>query len=189
MDVSTIHSELKKGITRKFYIFTGDEWAVQQIYIQQILACLKHEFDEVQYKRIDSATEILTKISNRTFVPTRYLFVARDDKQFMNEEKLQEQIEKKLGDNCFILLLTNPDKRTKFWKKYANEAVTFEPLKEKVLKDYVYKKINLSDKNLTKLINICKISYATKRIILSKISRINCIIVDYCSRHLFILLS
>ena len=159
MDVRAIHTELKHHKTRNFYIFTGDEWAMQQIYINQIVKLKKQEFANTQYLRIDRAADILSKLSNRGFIETRYVFTLRDDKEFMSEEKLQEQIKKKLGNNCLILLLTSPDKRTKFWKNYYSDVVIFEPLNEKSLIEPIGKKINLSEKNIRKLIQICECDY------------------------------
>lgn len=159
MDVSTIHKELNRGVTRKFYIFTGDEWAVQQIYIDQIVNVLKREFDGIQYKRIDEVSSILTKLSNNSFIKTRTVYVVRDDKTFINEEKLQDAIMSKLGDNILVFLWTVPDKRTKFYKKYTDDIAVFEPLKEDVLKKYVTRQLPLNDTNCTKLIQLCEYDY------------------------------
>ena len=126
MDVSTIHNELRQGITRKFYIFTGDEWAVQQIYIEQIITVLKREFDGVQSKRIDSISQLVSKKSNRSFVKQKYVYTVRDDKEFISEEKLQNMLTQLIGDNVVILLLTNADKRTKFYKKYKEDQPPFQ---------------------------------------------------------------
>ena len=43
----------------------------------------------------------------------KYVYTVRDDKEFINEEKLQNMLTQLIGDNVLILLLTNPDKRTK----------------------------------------------------------------------------
>lgn len=159
MDVSTIHNELRQGITRKFYIFTGDEWAVQQIYIDQIITVLKREFDGVQSKRIDSISQLVSKKSNRSFVKQKYVYTVRDDKEFIGEEKLQNMLTQLIGDNILILLLTNPDKRTKFYKKYKDDIVVFEPLKDHVLKQYILKHMSLSNNNSERLIEVCGHDY------------------------------
>lgn len=178
MDVSTIHQELKKGTTRKFYIFTGDEWAVQQIYIEQIISVLKNEFANVQSRRIDSVADVIGKAGTKSFIKNHYVYIVRDDKQLMGEEKLQKALDKLLEDNTVILLLTNPDKRTKFYKKYQSEIVVFEPLKDKVLKQYVSKQLPLSDKNMDKLIEVCEHSYGR---ILLEIDKIIAL-CDECNR-------
>lgn len=159
MDVSTIHNELRQGLTRKFYIFTGDEWAVQQIYIEQLIAVLKREFEGVQSKRIDSISQLLSKKSNKSFVKQKYVYTVRDDKEFINEEKLQNMLTQLIGDNVLILLLTNPDKRTKFYKKYKDDIVVFEPLKDHVLKQYILKHMSLSNNNAERLIEVCGHDY------------------------------
>lgn len=174
MDVSTIHNELRQGITRKFYIFTGDEWAVQQIYIDQIITVLKREFDGVQSKRIDSISQLVSKKSNRSFVKQKYVYTVRDDKEFIAEEKLQNMLTQLVGDNVVILLLTNADKRTKFYKKYKDDIVVFEPLKDHVLKQYILKHMSLSNNNVERLIEVCEHDYG--RILLE---------LDKCQNYMY----
>lgn len=173
MDVSTIHKELNRGITRRFYLFTGDEWAVQQIYIEQIIACLKREFDSVQSKRVNSIADVIGKAGTKSFLKIHYVYIVRDDKQLMSEEKLQERLPKLLEDNTVILLLTNPDKRTKFYKKYQKDIAVFEPLKEHILKKYISQKISLNEKNIDRLIEVCESDYG--RILLE---------IDKCFRYM-----
>lgn len=173
MDVSTIHQELRKGITRKFYIFTGDEWALQQIYINQITSVLKREFDGVQCKRIDSVADVIGKRSSNGFIKSHFVYTVRDDKELMSEEKLQDLLPTLLKNHTVILLLTNPDKRTKFYKKYKDDIVVFEPLKDNVLKDYISKKMSLSEKNMDKLIDVCEHDYGRILLELDKMMNYN----------------
>ena len=37
MEVATLKSHIQRNALRQFYIFTGEEWKVQQIYIDQIV--------------------------------------------------------------------------------------------------------------------------------------------------------
>jgi len=152
VDVSVIHNELRQGITKNLYIFTGPEWAVQQIYIDQI-----SKVSGKQTRRVDKLTNI--KSNKSSFVPVSYVYICRDDKEFMSEEKLQNRFDSIVGNNIFILLVTSVDKRTKFYKAYKDTIIEFEALKPAILKKYIQKETPLLDDNVDKLMEICEYDY------------------------------
>lgn len=154
MDVATLKNHIKLKTLPTFLIFSGDEWKVQQIYIEQI-----SKVTGKRCVRIDSIGEIFQKLSNRSFVKESVIYIVRDDKELMQNEKLQQRIEKVLGDNMLILLLTNVDKRTKFYKSYKASICDFERLSDKMLEKYALKEISLSKRNLERLIEICEHDY------------------------------
>ena len=150
MEVASLRNIIKTGFPgfKSFYIFTGPEWKVQQIYIDQIV-----KVSNSQKKYIDSIASIFSKLKNRSFIQQKYVYVLRDDKDLMNDEKLQDRLQTVLGDNILILLVTNLDKRTKFYKKYKDDIVEFEQLKPAILKKYIQKEIGVlfSDTNCANL--------------------------------------
>lgn len=154
MDVSTLKNHIKLKTLPTFLIFSGDEWKVQQIYIEQI-----SKVTGKKCVRIDSIGEIFQKLSNRSFVKESVIYIVRDDKELMQNEKLQQRIEKVLGDNMLILLLTNVDKRTKFFKSYKASICDFERLSDKMLEKYALREITLSKRNLERFIEICEHDY------------------------------
>lgn len=154
MDVATLKNYIKLKTLPTFLIFSGDEWKVQQIYINQIA-----KVTGKKCVRIDSISEIFQKLSNRSFVKESVVYIVRDDKELMQNEKLQQRIEKVLGDNILILLLTNVDKRTKFYKSYKASICDFERLSDKMLEKYTLREISLSKRNLERLIDICEHDY------------------------------
>lgn len=155
MDVATLKAKIKSKQLPSYLIFSGTEWKVQQIYINQIAKVTGKEI-----KRIDDVTSIYGKLRNRSFVQNGVIYIVRDDKELMNSEKLQQQIsDGLLGDNTLIHLLTTVDKRTKFYKQYKDTIVEFEPLNDVVLKKYILKEIKLSDTDCQTLIDICEHDY------------------------------
>ncbi len=154
MDVATLKSHIKLKTLPTFLIFSGDEWKVQQIYIEQISKVTKKKC-----VRIDSIGEIFQKLSGKSFVKESVIYIVRDDKELMQNEKLQQRIEKVLGDNMLILLLTNVDKRTKFYKSYKASICDFERLSDKMLEKYTLREISLSKANIQRLIEICEHDY------------------------------
>lgn len=166
MDVATLKNHIKLKTLPTFLIFSGDEWKVQQIYIEQIA-----KVTGKRCVRIDSIGEIFQKLSNRSFVKESVIYIVRDDKELMQNEKLQQRIEKVLGDNMLILLLTNVDKRTKFFKSYKASICDFERLSDKMLEKYALKQISLSKRNLERLIEICEHDYGRILLEIDKIKR------------------
>jgi len=166
MEITEIKSHIRDTSFNKFYIFSGPEWKVQRLYIEQIA---KVSGKELRY--IDSITDIYGKKGSKMFIQKSYVYVVRDDKEITQNEKIQEQIDSIIGNNILILLLTAPDKRTKFYKAYKDTIVEFEALKPVVLKKYIQKEINLSDKSCDKLMEVCEYDYGRCLLEIDKIKR------------------
>ena len=154
MDINTVRNQIKQKQLDSFYVFTGPEWQGQKIYIEQI-----SKVTGMEVKRINSITDVYGKLKSKSFVNRDYIYVARDDKEFMANEKLQASIKTVLGNNIFILLLTVVDKRVKFYKQYKDAIVEFEPFTPKILTKYIQREIPLSDANCGKLIEVCESDY------------------------------
>lgn len=166
MDVATLKAKIKSKQLPSYLIFSGTEWKVQELYIQQIAKVTSKEI-----KRIDSITDIYSKLRNKSFVQSGVIYIVRDDKELMQNEKLQQKIESVLGDNILIHLLTNVDKRTKFYKQYKDVIIEFEALSDAMLKKYILKEIKLSESNIQRLIDICEHDYGRILLEIDKIKR------------------
>lgn len=166
MDVSTLKAYIKSNRLPNYIIFAGDEWKVQEIYIQQIAKVTKRDVI-----RIDSITDIYSKLKNRSFVQKPAVYVVRDDKELMQNEKLQGQIESVLNQNILIHLVTNLDKRTRFYKSFKASICEFERLSDSMLSKYIRKEIKLSERQIQRLIEICEHDYGRILLEIDKIKR------------------
>lgn len=168
MEVSVLRAQmLSVNGLKDFYIFTGDEWAVQKIYIQQIAKMKKLE---VYYA--DDFKEVYSKLKNRGFIGSNKLYVIINDKDLQTSENAQIQLQNNiLKQNILIYIWTDVDKRTKFYNKFKDSVVEFEPLSDVALKKYILKEINLSDKNCQKLIDVCEHNYGRILLEIDKIKR------------------
>lgn len=163
MEVVELKAKIKSGTVPNFLIFTGDEWEVQKIYIQQI-------GKDMEVRRIDSIIDILPKLKSKSFTNKKsILYTVRDDKELMSNPKLWGKIEKLLKDNILILLITKPDKRTKFYNQYKSAFIEFKPLNEANLKKYIQQEIDLNDKNCNTLMEICENNYGRIKLEIDKI--------------------
>ena len=166
MNVATLKNYIKLKTIPTFLIFSGDEWKVQEIYINQI-----SKVTGKRCVRIDSIDDIFSKLSSRSFTQESNVYIVRDDKTLMQNEKVQQRLEKILGDNILILLLTNVDKRTKFYKSFKASICDFERLSDAMLYKYTLKEITLSKRNLERLIDICEHDYGRILLEVDKIKR------------------
>ena len=167
MDVSSLKSQIKLKTVPSFLIFAGEEWKVQEIYINQIAKAMNKEV-----RRIDSITDIYSSLKNKSFVQKSYVYVVRDDKELMTNEKIQQQINSGLlADNILILILTNIDKRTRFYKSYNAQICVFEKLSNNLLKKYIKVETKLSERNIQRLIDICESDYGRILLEIDKIKR------------------
>ena len=154
MDVAGLKAHIKSKTLPSVLCFTGDEWEVQKIFIQQI-----SKVKGLETKRVESIVDVMSRFRSRSFVQKNYLYIARDDKLYMEDEKAQSILPSIVGQNMFILLLTSVDKRLKFYKSHKDDIVEFEALPERMLIKYIQRDIQLSEQNCRKLIEVCESDY------------------------------
>ena len=166
MNVGELKNQIMIKQFQKFYIFSGDEWKVQRIYLDQLSKASGKEL-----KFIDSVTDIYKKLGNTSFIAKSYLYVVRDDKELMSNEKLQNQIEQILNQNMLVLIISSVDKRLKFYKAYKDTICEFDRLNPAILRKYIKCEIELSDVNADKLAEICENDYGRCLLEIDKIKQ------------------
>lgn len=156
MTVQEVKNQIKTNKVKNFYIFTGQESRVIDIYIDKIAECKNLEIQSV-----DFISDIYSKFFNKSLVTKNYCYVLRDDKELLLQEKLWQplSVENVQGNNLVILVLTNVDKRSKFYNRFKNDIVEFEHLPENILMKYIKKELPLNDNSCLKLIDICESDY------------------------------
>ena len=165
MELMTLKNHIKTNRFSNIYIFAGDEWKVQEIYIEQMTKVIGRRV------YLDSVTELLQKLSKTLFNSSRTLYLLRDDKEYMTNEKAQKRVLETLSDNVLVLLVSSVDKRTKFYKTYSDSFIEFNALEHAVLKRYVQKQIKLSDKNTERLMEVCENNYGRILLEIDKIQK------------------
>ena len=156
MTVQEVKNQIRNKSVKSFYIFTGSESKVIDIYISKIAECRK-----LEVIRADSISEIYSKFLSKSLVTNNYCYVLRDDKELLIHDKLWDSlaVENVQGNNIVILVLTNVDKRSKFYKRFKDDIIEFEHMPENVLIKYIKKELPLSEQNCKKLIGICESDY------------------------------
>lgn len=169
MNIQQLKSQIQTKTLNNFYVFTGDEWQVQKLYIKQI-AKVKNQ----KIKYVDSIKDIYSTLGSRSFIQEYYCYVIRDDKEIMTNEKLQHQLllENLVGKNTLILLITHLDKRTKTFRAFEDINIVFDKLPLDQLKNALKQICSLSDKNLERLIDICEYDYGRILLEIDKVKQI-----------------
>lgn len=166
MTVSELKHLMKIKDIPNFLIFTGDEYYVQRAYIEQIA---KVRGLKINY--IDSITDVWGSLNTKSFLSVNYLYVVRDDKELMTNEKIYSRLEEVLSDNMLIALATSVDNRLKVYKQYKSSLVEFEALKSEILKNYIKRDIDLSDRNCEILMEVTSYNYGHCLLEIDKIKK------------------
>lgn len=167
MDVSALKAKIKSKQIPHYLIFTGPEWKVQQIYIEQIAKVTKSEA-----VHIDSIKDIASTMRSKAFLSVSKAFIVRDDTELLQaDSNVIQSITDSLKGNFLIHILTSVDKRKKYYKENQDRIVDFQPLSDSALKKYIKREINLSDNNCQRLIEVCEHSYGRILLEIDKIER------------------
>lgn len=183
MNLTQIKSNIQHKEISPVYVFTGEEIGVMNIYIEQIAKALNQ-----QVYRADAFREVIGPIRRKSAISTSYVYVIRDDKEVLENERIWEYLNVDelpfeaapansiFGSNVVIFAFTNIDKRTKFYKQHKDLICEFLPLDAAILTKYIKKSIELSDKNCQTLIEACQNNY--NRIML-EVDKIKCWRAEY----------
>lgn len=157
MQLNELKSQLVKKSLKPLYIFTGEEIAVMDIYIQKIV-----QISGYKMVRANSVSSIFSKLQSNSFMNNPSCYVIRDDKDYTLQDKIWADFRagKIQNKNIIILVYTNIDKRSKFFKQNEDHLIYFDKLSENVLAKYIKKEIDISTKNALLLSNLCDNNYS-----------------------------
>ena len=167
MTIIDLKDQIIKNNLSNFYIFTGTEIGIINIYLKQMSNKLG-----LPITRADSILSIYGKCQGGSlFGDSTGFYVIRDDRDFMKQEQLFDTIKTSIRKNVIVLLYDKIDSRLKFGKHFKDDIVAFEKLTPNVLKSYIKKEIPLADKNIETLMEVCCGSYDMCMLEVDKISQ------------------
>lgn len=167
MDLSILKEQLLKGELKHCYVFFGNEYKLQDIYIDKIC-----EMAECSLKRVDSLKACFNSLSVKSLIKRKNVFVIRDDSDFKHQEKLWEpflngEVQK---ENIVIFVYTNIDKRGKFIKQLDEISVEFNRLSSEVLIPRVVALTKLHERFAQELVELCGHNYGRIELEISKLN-------------------
>jgi DNA polymerase III delta subunit len=148
MTVSELKNLLKTQCPN-FLIFVGEEVGLMDLYINRVQKLSGLQLRVVEYE------ELIKGISLRSLFATNYLYVIRNEKDFLEFDHID-----KIKNNKVIACFSSLDKRTSFYKKYKNYIVEFETLTDEALLYYLHNQLGLTKENSLDLMNLCDNNYS-----------------------------
>ena len=176
MEIYTLKQKLQS--TKPYspvFILSGPEIAIMDIYIQEIATKTK-----TQLVRVDSVAAAIKTASNKSIISQPKCYLVRDDKDYLSQEKVWESLNAgriQGNSSVMVLVYTDIDKRSKFYKAHSDQIVMFERLIPEVLIKYVQKKVALNESDALKLIDLVDCDYGRLMLELDKL--IAMIMMDY----------
>lgn len=164
MDIVQLKKDIKTGNLSNFYIFTGTEIGVMNVYINKM--------GDVQ--RVDNVAQVWKKLTVKNLKNERNIYCIRDDKEFIKDESVWKACKEKIKYGTLILLFTDLDKRSKFYKHYSDDIVEFKPMTPTQLTKHLLSKgvspIPLDKKKAEYLVKACEGNYTQTMLELNKLS-------------------
>lgn len=131
-----LQGQIREGNLLPFYIFTGEEIELQNIYLKQMGNVV----------RIDRVADIYNKITSKLIGGKFAVYVVRDDMDFIKSEKTWGSISNKIRNAVLVVQVTTPSKCKKFIKELNNCVVEFNHMTTKQLLNVVNMDCSVSNK-------------------------------------------
>lgn len=119
MDIVKLKSQIKSGKLDNLYVFVGEEIGLMNLYIGKMCS---------EARRVDNVASVWKKLTSRGLGGGKAFYVVRDDKEFLQAEKVWSVAEKMVRYGTLVLLYTNLDKRSRFYKEFEGRIVTFDKM-------------------------------------------------------------
>ena len=167
--------ELKQSLSKKdiheMYVFYGDEYAIMEIYIKNICKSVPCDV-----RVSDSVKSVYKTLSTKSLLDTgRVIYIIRDDKDFLTQESMWLDINKRLllKNTTIILKYHSLDSRGKFVKQFGEYITKFDLLTTDILLKYIKKELNLKEEYCRLLVDICKNNYGRILLEINKVKNIS----------------
>lgn len=131
-----LQTQIREGSLLPFYIFTGEEIELQNIYLKQMGNVI----------RVDRVADIYNKITSKLISGKFTVYVVRDDMDFIKSEKTWGSISDRIRNAVLVIQVTTPSKCKKFIKELNDCVVEFNHMTTKQLLNVVNMDCSVSNK-------------------------------------------
>lgn len=131
-----LQTQIREGSLLPFYIFTGEEIELQNIYLKQMGNVI----------RVDRVVDIYNKITSKLISGKFAVYVVRDDMDFIKSEKTWGSISDRIRNAVLVIQVTTPNKCKKFIKELNDCVVEFNHMTTKQLLNVVNMDCSVSNK-------------------------------------------
>ena len=155
MTLFELQQKIKNNDLPRFLIFTGTEYAIINLYLDQIQKMYK-----LKRQNIQKISQVVQKQKIISITGENNLYVCRYDLEFTRNEKDWKYINSSVKDNYLIMIQLTLDKRGKFYKQFEDVCVEFSEQDDATLSLMLKNKIKLPEKQLKELIDGCGKNYS-----------------------------
>lgn len=131
-----LQTQIREDSLLPFYIFTGEEIELQNIYLKQMGDVI----------RVDRVADIYNKITSKLISGKFAVYVVRDDMDFIKSEKTWSSISDRIRNAVLVIQVTTPNKCKKFIKELNDCVVEFNHMTTKQLLNVVNMDCSVSNK-------------------------------------------
>lgn len=169
MDIVKLKSQIKSGNLDNFYIFVGEEIGLMNLYIAKM---------SKEAHRVDDVASVWKKLTSRGLGGGKPFYVVRDDKEFLQAEKVWSVADKMIKYGTLVLLYTNLDKRSKFYKAMEDKIVTFDKMTRPQLIKFAISKFpfEINEEQADYLCEACNDDYTQLLNEIDKLCRIRALV-------------
>lgn len=156
MDIKDLKEELLNKKTRNYYVFIGDELALQDIYIDKI-----KEISGLELVRSIDVKSIYNKLTQKTLFKAKpTLYVVRNDDEFYKSNAWKTLLkEKDFKGNILILLYSGVKKTTEFCKAHEKVLTSFDLIGESLLKNRLHATTGMNLDYCADVVKVCGGNY------------------------------
>lgn len=168
MDIKDLKQELLDGKTRNYYVFIGDELALQDIYIDKI-----KEVSGLDIVRALDVKSIYNKLTQKTlFKSPSAIYIVRNDDEFYKSTVWKDLLKlKNFKGNILILLYSGVKKTADFCKAHEKVLTSFDLIDASLLKNRLNATTDLSLNYCEELVKMCGGNYGRIKNELYKLHR------------------
>ena len=151
MNIIDLVKQIQNKNFDNFYVFAGEEITLANIYLGRM----------GNVKRVDTVAEIYSKLTtkNKLFKTNEsFVYVVRDDTDFMNNNKVEELISR-MKYNTLVFCCTELKKNSKFYKATKDHLIEFNTMTTEQLIPEVKKLLPMDTKMAEQLIIACDNNY------------------------------
>ena len=168
MDISVLKQEILDKKYRNYYIFTGEELALQDIYINKI-----KEISGMEIMRVDSVASIFQRLTAKSLIKREpVIFVIRNDEDWYKAESSWSKLkDKDMKGNILILLYSIGTKTSAFCKYHEDIITEFGLIGSSLLKNRLQAITKMPDAYCEDIVKMCGNNYGRMKHELYKLQK------------------
>ena len=155
MELYELKQKLKNNELSNLYIFHGEEIIVEDTYIEKIV-----NLCGLKKRIVAKVSDISNNLKNNSIFQSNFIYIIRNDQEFIKNTKLWEIIQNNNKKHIIILVYNNIDKRGKFYNEFKEDIVEFNKLSPEVIIKHIMKDFNLNSEYSRKVVNRCDNDYS-----------------------------